>query len=177
MRRRTLPSLLLLALFAAAAGLYFTPHLSIMRLQKAAERGDAVALERMVDFPALRTSVKENVRSGVERRISRDRGALAVIGGMVAGVVADPVVDAAVTPAGIAALTRGRTPGDRADEPDTGPRSDPRLRIERGYEDVSTFGVRYVDRETGREHLALLLRRIGLTGWKLDGIRVGGGGS
>lgn len=172
MRRNTLPALLLLALFASAAWLYFTPHLTLIRLQKAAESGDAVALERMVDFPALRTSLKDNVRSGVSRRISRDGGAVAVIGGMVAGVLADPVVDAAVTPAGIAALTRGRTPAERReDEAGRTPR-DPRLRIERGYEDLSTFTVRYVDRESGREHLALLLRRDGIAAWKLEGVRV-----
>jgi hypothetical protein len=174
MRRNTLPALLLLAVFASAAWLYFTPHLTLIRLQKAAESGDAVALERMVDFPALRTSLKENVRSGVSRRISRDGGAVAVIGGLVAGVLADPLVDAAVTPAGIAALTRGRTPAERGeDEEDRTPR-DRRLRIERGYEDLSTFSIRYVEKDSGREHLALLLRRDGIAAWKLQGIRVDG---
>jgi hypothetical protein len=174
MRRNPLPALLLLVVFASAAWLYFTPHLTLIRLQKAAESGDAVALERMVDFPALRTSLKENVRSGVSRRISRDGGAAAVIGGLVAGVLADPLVDAAVTPAGIAALTRGRTPAESHEgEAGRAPR-DPRLRIDRGYESVSIFAVRYVNRDTGREHLALLLGRSGITGWKLEGIRVEG---
>jgi hypothetical protein len=174
MRRNRLAALPLLALFATAAWLYFTPHLTLIRLQKAAESGDAVALERMVDFPALRTSMKDNVRSSVSRRISRDGGALAVIGGMVAGVLADPVADAAVTPAGIAALTRGRTPAEQSDEDAAPAPRDPRLRIDRGYEDLSTFSVRYVNRESGREHLALLLGRSGIAGWKLEGIRVEG---
>jgi hypothetical protein len=177
MRRRgsVLPVLSLL-LCTAVAWLYFTPYVTLWRLEAAAKRGDAAALERMVDFPALRSSIKENVRADVSRRISPERGnPLAAIGGIVAGALADPVVDLAVTPDGIAALTRGNTPEEIARDRRGGERTDAGVRVGRGYEGFSTFTVRFHDRENGGEHLALLLRRDGLAGWKLERVRFGRG--
>ncbi|HEX8359973.1 MAG TPA: DUF2939 domain-containing protein, partial [Longimicrobium sp.] len=54
---------------AVAVWLFFTPHLAVRRLQQAAESGDRQALERMVDFPAVRASVKDEVRDAVREEI------------------------------------------------------------------------------------------------------------
>jgi hypothetical protein len=42
--------------------------------------------------------------------------------------------------------------------------------MERGYEGMGRFEVRYVDRESGDERIALIMRRDGLD-WKLTGVR------
>jgi hypothetical protein len=170
-RRGSVVPLLSLLLCTAVAWAYFTPYLALRKLEGAANRGDTAALEGMVDFPALRASVKENVRTGIARTISPERGgALAALGGAVAGALADPVVEMTVTPAGIASLTRGHTP-DELYRPEGGRERGHRMRVSRGYEGLSTFAVRFHDPESGREHVALLLRRHGLAGWKLEAVR------
>jgi Protein of unknown function (DUF2939) len=168
--RRT-NSVAALAVCVAAAWLYFTPYLAYGKLTDAADRGDVEALNEVVDFPALRSSFKENIRTGVSRGIDRDGGnPFATIGGALAGMVTAPVVDAAVTPAGIAALTRGNDPRDRDDEDESETRG---LERDRRYEGANRFAIRYLDPESGDERIALLMRREGL-GWKLTGVRFGG---
>lgn len=173
MRRRSpLVPLLSLALCAFVAWLYVSPYVAYRQLTRAADRGDVQALNEVVDFPALRASFKENVKTAVAREISPDEGnAFAAVGGVLAGALVGRVVDAAVTPAGIAALTRGNDPTDGEGR---GARDgeNPGLERDRRYEGVNRFAVRHLDRETGEERFALLLHRDGL-GWKLSGIRFG----
>lgn len=173
MRRKSrfLP-LFSLAICVAAAWLYFSPYLAYRRVTRAAERGDVEALNEVVDFPALRTSFKENVRTAVAREISSDRGnPFAAVGGALAGLVTGPVIDAAVTPSGIAALTKGDDPRDGERDDKAGEaRTD--VERDRRYEGTNRFAVRYLDRETGAEQYALILTRDGLR-WKLSGVRFG----
>lgn len=173
MRRRSrfLP-LFSLALCVAAAWLYFSPYLAYRQVTRAAERGDVSALNEVVDFPALRTSFKENVRTAVAREISTDgRNPFAAVGGALAGMLTGPVIDAAVTPSGIAALTDGNDPRDRNRDGTSGEaRTD--VERDRRYEGINRFAVRYLDRETGGEQYALILTRDGLR-WKLSGVRFG----
>ena len=104
--------LLSLALCVAAAWLYFTPYMAVNKLQAAAERGDAQALNEMVDFPALRTSIRTEIQSATGRGIQKDGGVFAALGAAAAGFVVGPAVDAAVTPEGISLLMKGQGPGD-----------------------------------------------------------------
>jgi hypothetical protein len=171
-RRSPFVPLLVLALVAAVGWIYFGPHMALKKLQAAAESGDVEAMNELVDFPALRTSVKENAKTAVSRELS-DRTRLpgvGAIGGILAGRVVNPVVDLAVTPSGVAALTSGRLPGARSKDGEK-PRGLPEgLKMKRGYEGMDRFEVRYVDRESGDERIALIMRRDGLN-WKLTGVR------
>jgi hypothetical protein len=177
MRRKSpFTSLLALAICVVVAWMYFSPYMAYRKITRAAERGDVEALNDVVDFPALRTSFKDNVRTAVSREISDDAGnPFAAVGGALAGMLTGPLVDAAVTPAGIAALTRGDDPRDRKRRGDSDEeREERRSRMERdrGYEGLNRFAVRYLDKETGGEQFALILRRDGLQ-WKLSGVRFG----
>lgn len=168
MKRRFLP-LLSLLLCVAAAWLYFAPYLTYRTLQRAADRGDVETLNEVVDFPALRASVKDNVRNSVSRGIQGDGGLMGALGGALAGALVSPLVDAAVTPTGISALTEGRDPrdGDRGEDE---PRE--KRRVKKGYEGLNRWVVSFRDAENGGEQHALILRRDGL-GWKLSGVRFG----
>jgi hypothetical protein len=167
-RRSRVVPLFALALCVAAAWLYFSPYVAYRKITRAADRGDVEALNDVVDFPALRTSFKDNVKTAVAREISANRdNPLAAMGGTLAGMLTAPLVDAAVSPAGIAALTRGHDPREDGDE-DRG--ND--LERDRRWEGMNRFAVRYLDPETGGEQIALILRRDGLS-WKLAGVRFG----
>ncbi|WP_420129391.1 DUF2939 domain-containing protein [Longimicrobium sp.] len=161
--------LLSLALCVAAAWLYFTPYMAVNKLQTAAERGDAQALNEMVDFPALRTSIRTEIQSATGRGIQKDGGVFAAIGAAAAGFVVGPVVDAAVTPEGISLLMKGQSPGDDDRDADDESWRDG-VKIARRWEAPDRFVVQYSDRKSGDDRLALVMRREGLE-WRLSGIR------
>ena len=175
-RRNPFFPLLVLALAAGFGYLYFGPHMALKRLQSAAEAGDMQALNELVDFPALRTSVKDNAKSAVSRELADRTGVrgVGVIGGYLAGRAVDPVVDLAVTPEGVAALTSGRLPTRGAKDGEKRRGLPEGLKVERGYEGADRFEFRYVDRESGDERIALIMRRDGIQDWKLTGVRFAG---
>jgi hypothetical protein len=162
-----------LALCVAGAWLYFTPYMAVNKLQAAAERGDAEALNEMVDFPALRTSVKTNLQTAVSRGIQKDGGTFAAIGGALTGMIVEPVVNAAVTPQGIGLLMQGKSPGGEDDSGDDDANRRDDVKIQRRWEAADKFVVQYRDRESGDDRLALVMRRDGLR-WKLAGVRFPG---
>ncbi|MBW3570933.1 MAG: DUF2939 domain-containing protein [Gemmatimonadetes bacterium] len=163
-----------LALCVAAAWLYFTPYMAVNKLQAAAERGDAEALNEMVDFPALRTSIKSNVQGAVSRGIQKDGGVFAALSAAATGVIVEPVVNAAVTPQGIGLLMTGRNPTDRdGDARDGEGKWREKVKINRRWEAADRFVVQYSDRESGAERIALVMRRDGLN-WRLSGVRFPG---
>lgn len=178
-KKRSLAPFAFLVVLFAAVWMYFTPYLAMRKLEAAAEAGDTRALNDLVDFPALRESVKSELRSTVSRRIASDEGnPLAALGGLIAGKLASPFVDAAVTPQGIAALTEGRRPGEESDEKGDGEKRGvraPDVKVKQGYEGLDRFVVRFHDRESGKERVALVMEREGLAGWKLTGVRLDGG--
>jgi hypothetical protein len=160
-----------LALCVAAAWLYFTPYMAVNKLQAAAERGDTQALNEMVDFPALRTSIRTEIQSATARGIQKDGGVFAAIGSAAAGFVVGPVVDAAVTPEGIGLLMKGQGPKRAGEEgSDDGDNWRDDVKISRRWEASDKFLIRYSDRASGDERITLVMRRDGLR-WKLTGIR------
>jgi hypothetical protein len=173
-RRSPLSSLLVLAVLFAAVWLYFTPYLAMNRLQTAARAGDTAAMNELVDFPALRESVKQNVRGAVEGAAGRRSNPLGVLGGLLVGAVAGPVVDAVVTPQGIAQLTQGQRPGHHDDSSASFRDEAHKLKVKRGYEGVDRFVVHFVDRDSGHERMALVMRRDGIIHWRLSAVRLPG---
>jgi hypothetical protein len=164
----------LLALCAAAVWLYFTPHLAVRRLQQAAEAGDREALAKLVDFPSVRASVKEEVRQAMAERIDKeaDDNPFARFGAALAGMMVDPLVDSFVTPGGIAAAVRGERPSVGEEGRDRAEKAARDVEVTRGYEGVDTFVLHFRDRDDGKERMALVMHREGLADWKLSAIRL-----
>ena len=167
----------LLVLCAVAVWLYFTPHLTVKRLQDAAEAGDREALARLVDFPSVRASLKEEVRQEMAERIDKEADAnpFARFGAALAGMMVDPLVDSFVTPGGIAAAVRGERPSVGKQGRDRARKAARDVEVTRGYEGDDTFVLHFRDRADGRERMALVMRREGLADWKLSAIRLAEG--
>jgi hypothetical protein len=167
-------SLFTLALFAFVGWLYFTPYMALNKLQAAAEAGDRQALNELVDFPELRTSLKSEVQGAVARGIQKDGGIFAAVGSAVTGMLVEPAVNAAVTPEGIGLLMKGRRPTDRDDDrKDEDENWRENVKIGRHYEAADRFIVQYSDRKSGDERISLVMRREGLR-WRLSGVRFPG---
>ncbi len=163
----------------AFLGVYFgSPILTVNALVAAAKAGDEPALERLVDFPAFRDSVKDELTARLMAEAQSDpdvrNSGLGGLGMMLAPMLVSGAVDALVTAPTIAAMVRtAETPDPedvataRAPEPEG---EDKDIRQSYGYRDLNTFVLGLTDPDRPEETLKLLLKRQGLFGWKLSGI-------
>ena len=95
MTRKIVTGALIAAVVGLAVALFVSPFLTAQAIVRAARAGDAAALERQVDFPAFRASLKSelNARAGLEirDRAKGDRG-LAALGMLLAVQIAAGVL-------------------------------------------------------------------------------------
>jgi hypothetical protein len=166
---------LLLALTGyVAAG----PYLAINGIRQALAEQDTGKLEKHVDFPALRVSIKAQVEDSLARRAGSEMQSnlLGAIALSVAGNILGSGVDAMVTPLGIGALLQGRSmwkksvgetvDGDTYGKPVP---ADPLKDAEHHYESLSRFTATIRD-EDGKP-VIFVFKRNGLS-WKLADIRL-----
>lgn len=154
------------------------PYLAIHGIRNALAAQDASALERHVDFPALRVNLKAHLEDYIVREgggIAESGGLLGAIGLQVASGLGGVAVDAMVTPLGIGALLQGRgmwkqatgqtVDGDAYGAPQPAdPLKDATLR----YESSSRFTATVADAEGGP--VVAVFQRKGLR-WRLTDIR------
>ena len=167
--------LLLVALGAyVAAG----PYLAINGIRTALAEQDTGKLERHVDFPALRVSIRAQVEDSLARKAGSDVqsnffGAIAL---SLANSVVGTGVDAMVTPLGIGALLQGRSmwkqairetvDGDAYGKPVP---ADPLKTAAHHYESPSRFTATIQD-ENGKP-VVFVFKRKGLD-WKMADVRL-----
>lgn len=157
-----------------------SPLVAVRALIDAGKRGDEARLERMVDFPAFRDSLKDELnaalRAELRADIARHDNALSGLGMMLAPALVSGAVDAFVTPSAIASMVRtaeAPEPGG-VDEPARpaadGNDDDGDVRQSYSYRGLNTFAVTLTDPDRPDHELDLLLERRGLFSWKLAGI-------
>lgn len=164
-------ALVLLILFV------ITPWLAVNGLIQAARAGDAAGLERRVDFPAFRDSLKTELnarmRAELREELAGEDRALASLGMILAPQVVDTAVDAFVTPEAIASMVQtAEAPGDEdgATEPPTTGDEGGDIRQSYGFRDPDTFVVTLTDPDRPGRSLDLLMERRNLVQWKLAGV-------
>jgi hypothetical protein len=155
------------------------PVLAAQALVRAAKAGDADRIEQLVDFPALRQSLKDELTAELTARMRRDpRMADSTLGGL--GMILAPMllsgaIDAAVTPEVVAQMVT------TAEAPDPTVRDAPEPADARdaddihqawGYRNLDEFAVTLTDRDHPDQHLALILERRGLFEWKLAAVDI-----
>jgi len=154
-----------------------SPVLAGKAIIRAAERGDEVALERLVDFPALRESMKGELNDLLVAEMRNDprvvENGLGGLTTMLAPMFISGAVDTVVTPQGVAAMvTTAKAPdadGAAPPEADKG-RDEPDLHKAWGYRSLDVFAVTLTDRDRPENRLALLLERRGLFTWQLAAV-------
>lgn len=168
-----------LGVIAFLVAYFGTPFLTVNNLVTAAEAGDEAALERLVDFPALRDSMKDELTAKLMAEADpalRD-SALGGLGMMLAPMVVSGAVDALVNAPTVAAMVRTADTPDPADPVDTTPPAEDgsdEIRRSYGYRDLNTFVLTLTDPDRPTEPLKLLLLRHGLFAWKLSAIELPG---
>lgn len=177
MTKKLLTSLVLAVVVLVAAAWAAAPVFAGQALIRAAKAGDARKLETLVDFPALRASLKEELNQELMARMGRDpRVADSGLGGLgllLAPMILSGAVDTVVTPEVLAQMvttaeapdpTRSgpAEPADHADDKD--------IHQAWGYRDLNHFAVTLTDRDQPNQHLALILERRGVFSWKLAAV-------
>lgn len=170
--------LLILSAVVVVAAYLAMPILTVRALVRAAEIGDEAALERLVDFPAFRESVKEQLTGRLMAEMREDErtddSALAGLGMLFGPMLIDGAVDMLVTPQAVAAMVEtadAPDPADAGTSEETASR-DSDIRQTYAYRDLNTFVLTLTDPERPEEPLKLLLKRDGPFGWKLAGVEL-----
>jgi hypothetical protein len=175
MMKRPIKAIAALVVVVFLAAYFGTPLLTVNQLVAAAKTGDEAALERLVDFPAFRDSLKEQLTGRLMAEAQADpdvrNSALGGLGMMFAPMLVGGAVDALVNAPAIAAMVR------TAEEPDPAdvvvsqePKQDRDIRQSYAYRDLNTFVLGLTDPDRPDQTLKLLLKRDGLFGWKLSGV-------
>lgn len=166
---------------AAAAGFALawaaSPVLAAKALINAAKVGDSRKIEQLVDFPSLRSSLKEELNAELIARMRRDprvvESGLGGLGLMLAPMLLSGAVDTLVTPEVVANMVT------TAEAPDPTKPGDPNPVDEHdgsdihqswGYRSLNEFAVTLTDRDRPNDHLALIMQRRGLFEWKLAAV-------
>lgn len=170
----------------SAAGYFASPILALHGLTAAAKAGDRDRLERGVDFPAVRESLKAQLKTAMTRKFEEDPklrdNPFAAFGQLLLGSVVDKAIDAYATPDAIAGMVAtneppkslSTSPDGSAPEP-TRPKARSETEVHYGYQDLNHFRATYRDREHGdQEPFGLVLERRGVFSWKLVRIELPG---
>ena len=176
MTRKIVVGVVIAGIVALAVALFVSPFLAAQGIVRAARAGDAAALERQVDFPAFRASLKSelNARAALEirERTKGDRG-LAALGMLLAPSLVEGAVDNFVTPQGVAAMVRsGETPEPERPVPadDTPAAPKDKVRQSWAYRGLNRFAVTLTCDDRPDDELVLILERRGPFSWKLAGV-------
>ena len=170
-------ALTVVLLLALGAYVVAGPYLAINGIRTALIEQDTGRLERHVDFPALRVSIKAQMEDKLARRTggmqSNLAGAFAL---SIANNFVGSGVDAMVTPLGIGALLQGRSLWKKSlgetvdgDSYSKAVPVDPLKQAVRRYESPSRFTATVLD-EDGKP-MVFVFKRNGLR-WKLADIRL-----
>lgn len=178
MNRKSVIAIVVAVVSAFLIAYFVSPLLAVRGLVEAAKAGDEAALERKVDFPALRQSMKDEMNARLVAEMRRDLGdrgsALGGLGMLLAPSLISSAVDTLVTPKAVAAMVvEAREPraadavGEAAPTADTAGND---IRRSYSYRDLDTFAVTLSDPDRPDQKLDLLLRRHSVFFWKLAGV-------
>lgn len=159
---------------AALGYLSATPYIAAHRMLTAVTDGDAETLSEYIDFPALRQSFKDQLNAAMLDAAKDESNPFGALGALLGGAIVERVIDAYVTPAGIMTMMKGKKL-DISGEIDgmdlLQPSDETDLSYALSYESWNRFSIAFTNNESkAEEEVKLILRRQGLTDWKLTGI-------
>ncbi|MES2978119.1 MAG: DUF2939 domain-containing protein [Pseudomonadota bacterium] len=156
------------------------PYATLESIKAAAERRDVPELNRLIDFPSVKSSLKILLLDSMNGKPGEAPSPGAGLARLFASALAGPIVEAMVTPESIVAMFSGKLPRSAAGRPQpSSPRPDdasspvstekPNVTFAGDWDDSSTIRVRVRSGITEDVGLAFVMRRDGLS-WRLSGI-------
>jgi len=174
-----------LLVLALAAWIAASPYLFPGQLRAAAQKGDRVKLEAMIDFPRVREGLKSDLKSLLTAEMDKSIAAenlddnpfaagFAQLAKGLVGAMTDSMVDQAVTPAGLEKYAKGQSTAVTVNGEVADPlgrlfpakSGDERINTRAEYLSFNRF--RYVlTNQGGDARFDIDLQRRGLTGWQV----------
>ena len=148
------------------------PISALHAIERAARDRDLAELERRVDFPALKTSMKGLIMDTVEEAATKKGGgALASLSRVFTGALANTAIETMVKPESLALMFRGRLPGksDADSPPQAQGLASEKVEISKTWDGLSTVRVRVHAAGDPAKGVNLVMRREGLS-WRLVGV-------
>ncbi len=178
--RKLLISLIIIAIIAFGGYYLASPYLTLYQLKSAVDAKDTATLIDAVDFPQVKSSVKEQLKTKVAQEIpaldAADDGAL--LGAMFATAMVDGVVDAVITPKAVELILDGKdiskqlrlsdTATPQTDTADTATAQD--WQYDLGYQSLDRFGVT-LTKDNGKP-VTVIMARDGLFNWKIVDVQL-----
>lgn len=162
---------------AGGGYLYATPFISINQFREAIEARDVPAIEQHVDFPAVRSSLKDQLKVKLTEGINAESNGdpfvnfgLNALGSTFGEPIINAAVDSYISPAGLKTLFQGSTSDasttDSVNISNTGNASDNNSQITLEYKSPSLFVVSSKDAKSAQS-AKLYFERRDLIRWKL----------
>ena len=173
---------------------FASPWLALRDLTQAFEDQDTRKLEKLVDFPELREDIKVTAKAAMMKSaaIELEGNPFAAMGIMMANAIVDPIIDQVISPAGlqlffsagemsggtdglpenIDAIARDLIPSGDGVEASSGVDAAQSIEVKTEYIGINEFKVQVSNEGALNESVSLYMRREGLGGWKISGLRV-----
>ena len=188
MAKKFLGSSVVLASFVIGGYAFVSPWLALRDFTQAFEDQDTRKIEKLIDFPKLREDIKVTAKAAIMKSavFELEGDPFSAMGIMMANAIVDPIIDQAVSPAGlklffsagemsggadgvlenIDALARDLIPSSDGGEASRG------IEVKTEYVGINEFEVQVSNPDMFNESVSFYMRREGLGGWKVDGIRI-----
>jgi Protein of unknown function (DUF2939) len=147
---------------AALGWLFVAPLMAANELRLALQSEDTIAIERHVDFPALR----DNLRGGLSAAMTDTndpKNGIEMIGKAIAGAFVSPLMDLIITPQGLSAIYKNGVGGI------TG-RTDAEVQVSGGLQGLDRYNLVVTDTKKPENSVVLIMMPRGLQ-WKLVGLK------
>ena len=175
---------------SVVAGCYAfaSPWLALRDLTHAFEDQDTRKIEKLIDFPELREDIKVTAKAAMMKSaaIELEGNPFAAMGIMMANAIVDPIIDQVISPAGLQLLFSAGEMSGGADRVPVnidaiardlissgdGGETSRGIEVKTEYVGINEFEVQVRNMEMFNETVSFYMRREGLGGWKVDGIRI-----
>lgn len=155
----------------ASGGVYYVPYLTLNTIKNATTNRNPNALAQEIDFPALRVSIKKNIKAQLIKKIAKTGTAeTAKITPEIIEKMVSSKVDKVITPEGVEQLMFDQLPEAKLDLVNLD-RDIARSDIQMGYESFDRFVIRITNKVDQTKDVSLILKRSGLA-WKLSEIDI-----
>ena len=173
---------------------FASPWLALKDLTQAFEDQDTRKIEKLVDFPELRDDIKVTARAAMMKSaaIELEGNPFAAMGIMMANAIVDPIIDQVISPAGlqlffsagemsggtdglpenIDAIARDLIPSGDGGEASSGVVAAQNIDVKTEYVGINEFEVQISNEDILNESFSLYMRREGIGGWKVSGLKV-----
>lgn len=156
------------------------PYTTLQSIKDAAEQRNVPELNRLIDFPSVKSSLKLMMMDSINQNAGDVGGLGAGMARLFAGAFVGPIIEAMVTPESIAIMFSGKLPRKPGDAPTpsspTAPSADEQpatakqeVTVTRNWEGLSAVRVNVRANTTRDNGLTFVMRRDGLS-WRLTAI-------